>query len=81
METDLRKPAAAPDPVCFDGVNQGGDYAGVDAVRKKFRSFCHSPGYDGCGSCAEHKIKYKIGPVETFISGEDVKTGLADEAQ
>ena len=23
-------------------------------------------------SCAEHKIKYKIGPVETFISGEDL---------
>ena len=81
MEAELRKPAAAPDPVCFDGVYQSGDNTGVNAVGKELCAFCHCAGNDGCGRGAEHKVEYEIRPVKVCVVCENIKARLTDEAQ
>ena len=35
MESHLREPASAPDPVSFDRINDCGDYSGIDTVSPK----------------------------------------------
>ena len=61
METDIRKPAAAPYPSRFDRVYEQADYYRVYAVRQKSRSFRHGAGnYRGRRS-AEHKVEEKVG--------------------
>ena len=81
MEAELRKPATAPDPVCFDGVYQSGDNTGVNAVGKELCAFCHCAGNDGRGRGAEHKVEYEIRPVKVCVVCENIKARLTDEAQ
>ena len=80
VEAQLSQPAAAPDPVRLDGIDQGRDDAGVDAVTQEFGTLCHSAGDDGRRSGAEDQIEYEVGPVEAPIGCEDIKAGLADQA-
>ncbi len=80
VEAHLREPAAAPDPVRFDGIDQCGDDSGVDTVGQKFCPFCHGAGYDGCGGGTEDQVKDEIGPVKICITGKDIKSRLSDQA-
>ena len=80
MEAQLGKPAAAPDPVGLDGVNQSGDHSGVYAVGEELGALRHGPGYDGGRGRAENQIEHKVRPVEAFITGENIKTRLADQS-
>ena len=46
MEAELGEPAAAPDPVSGDRIDQERDHNGIDAVGGEFRTFCHRAGDD-----------------------------------
>ena len=81
VETDLRQPAAAPDPVGFNGIDQRGDDTGIDTVGKELGAFCHGAGNDGGGGGTEHQVEHKAGEIKAFIGGKQVKAGLADEAE
>ena len=81
MEAQLRQPAAAPDPVSLDGVDQRGNHRGVDAVRKELGALSHGAGHDGGGGGAEHQVEHEAREIEILIGGEDVQAWLADEAQ
>ena len=61
MEPELTQPAAAPDPVRFDRVDEQRDNARVDTVSGEFRSFRHRAGYDGRGGGAENEVEYECG--------------------
>ena len=81
VEAELSEPAAAPDPVGFNGINQCGNHTGIDAVGQEFSALCHGTGDDGgCGG-TEHQIKYKAGKIEFVIGGEQIKAGLANKAE
>ena len=81
MEAQLGQPAAAPDPVCLHRIDESGDHRRVDAVGKELGALCHGAGYDGGGGCAENKVEHEIGPVKVLITGENIKTRLADQTQ
>ncbi len=80
MEAELRQPAAAPDPVRLDGVNQRGNDGGIHAVGEELRAFCHCAGDDGRRRRAEDEVKDEVREIEIRVRGENVKTGLADKA-
>lgn len=46
MEAKLGEPAAAPDPVSGDRIDQERDHNGIDAVGGEFRTFSHRAGDD-----------------------------------
>ena len=46
MEAELGEPAAAPDPVSGDRIDQERDQNGIDAVGGEFRTFSHRAGDD-----------------------------------
>ena len=56
MEAKLCQPAAAPDPVAGDGVDDQADGGGVAAVGAELRALGHRAGDDGRGSGAEHSL-------------------------
>ena len=80
MEAHLRKPAAAPGPVCLDRIDQGRDDPGVHAVRKKTCPLCHGAGDDRGRRGAEHQVEDEIGPVKRGICREDIKSRFSNEA-
>ena len=57
MESPLRQPAAAPDPVGLDGVDKQGDHSGINAVGGKLGALGHGAGDDGGGGGAEHQVE------------------------
>ena len=59
MEAQLRQPAAAPDPVAGNGVDQRGDHQRIDAVGDKLGALSHSAGHDGGGGGTEHRLENK----------------------
>lgn len=62
MEAQLRKPAAAPDPVTGDGVHDEADGRRVDAVGTELGALGHGAGNDGgCGG-AENGLEHHIHP-------------------
>ena len=79
MEAQLSQPAAAPDPVCFDGVDQSGNDGGIYTVAEELGPLCHGTGYDGCRGCTEHKVEYEVRPVEILICRKDIESRLSDE--
>ena len=57
MEAQLAQPAAAPDPVAGDGIDESGDAEGVDAVGDELGALCHGAGDDGGGGGAEDRLE------------------------
>jgi len=62
MEAQLTEPAAAPDPVAGNGVDQQGDGGRVDAVGAELGALRHGAGDDGGGGGAEHGLEDSVGP-------------------
>ena len=60
MKTHLGQPAAAPDPMAADRINQGADHTRVDAIYRKTGTFRHGAGHDGGGGGAKHGLENKI---------------------
>ena len=75
VEAQLTEPAAAPDPVAGDGVDQQGNGGGVDAVCAELGAFCHGTGDDGGGGGAEHGLENGVGP-QGNAGGKDVAVVL-----
>ncbi len=71
MESHLREPASAPDPVSFDRIDDCGDYSGIDTVSKEFCPFSHRSGYDCSGCSTEYKVENKIRPVKICVIGKN----------
>ena len=72
VEAHLGQPAAAPNPVRLNGVDQCRDHSRIDTVGQEFRSFRHGTGYDGSCSGTEHQVKHKVRPVKRRIAGKDI---------
>ena len=62
MEAQLCQPAAAPDPVAGDGVNDQADSGRVAAVSAELGTLCHGAGNNGCCRCTEHGLEHGINP-------------------
>ena len=57
VKAHLGQPAAAPDPVAGNRVDDQADEDAVNAVGRKFCTFCHGPGNDGGGRRAENSLE------------------------
>ena len=62
METQLTEPAAAPDPVAGNRIDQQGDGGGVDAVGAELGALRHGAGDDGGGGGTEDRLENGVGP-------------------
>lgn len=75
-----RQPAAAPNPVSFNWINNRADNRAVNAVSRKLCSFRHGAGNDcSCGG-AENKIKYEAVPVVCIKIREQTHCGQSEES-
>ena len=63
MEAKLCEPAAAPDPVTGNRVNDRRNNHRVNAVCREFSALCHRTGNDGRGSCTEYGLEDQSRPV------------------
>ena len=79
METYLRKPASAPDPVRLDRIDDSRDHCGINAVGKELRPLGHRPGNDRGSGGAEHEVENKTGKIELRVSCEQVKARAPDD--
>lgn len=82
MEAKLCQPAAAPDPVAGDGVDDQADGGGVAAVGAELRALGHRAGDDGRGSGAEHSLEHRVDPDRQraeVIAAADERIKPADE--
>ena len=82
MEAELCQPAAAPDPVAGDGVDDQADGGGVAAVGAELRALGHRAGDDGRGSGAEHSLEHRVDPDRQraeVIAAADERIKPADE--
>ena len=59
VEAELTEPAAAPDPVRLNGIDDGGDNAGIDAVGQEFCALRHRAGHDRGGRGAENEVEHE----------------------
>ena len=57
MEAQLTQPAAAPDPVAGNGINEQRNRSGVDTVGAELGTFCHRAGNNGGRGGAEHSLE------------------------
>ena len=81
MEAQLSQPAAAPDPVTGDRINNCRNNHGIDAVRGELGSLCHCTGNDGCSGCTEYGLKDQRRIVQTggeYINAADQCAGTAE---
>ena len=60
MKTNLTQPAASPDPVSLDRVDDQTDHARIYTISRKFCPLCHSPGNDRCRCRTKDQIEYKV---------------------
>ena len=60
-EAKITEPAAAPDPVAGDGIDEGRNAEGIDTVGEEFCSLRHGAGDDGGGCGAENGLEDQIG--------------------
>ena len=81
MKSETAQPAAAPDPVRFNGVDQRGNYAGIYAVGKELGALCHSARNDGSSGRAEDQVKDEVGKIEICVGCKNIKSRLADEPE
>ena len=75
------EPAAAPHPVRLDGIDDGTDDEGVDAVGEELGAFCHRARDDGRRCRAEHEVEEEGRPVIRLEIREQVEIGDADEPE
>ena len=61
MESQSAQPAAAPDPVAGNGIDEGGDAERVEAVGNEPGPLRHSPGDDGGRRGAEDRLENEVG--------------------
>ena len=57
MEAQLRQPAAAPNPVAADRINNSTDNQAVNAINEEVGTLCHRTGNNRCCCCAEHSLE------------------------
>ena len=62
LEADLRKPAAAPDPVSDDRIDQQCQDKGKNYEGHIFDSLRHGTGYDRRRCSAEYKLEEELAP-------------------
>ena len=82
MEAQLCQPAAAPNPVTGDGVDDQADGGGVAAVGTELCALCHGAGNNGGGRCAEHRLEHGVDPDRQraeIIAAADERVKPADE--
>ena len=82
MEAQLGKPAAAPDPVAGDGVDDEADGRRVDAVGAELGALGHGAGDDGGGGSAEHRLEHYVDPqrqAAEIVAAPDERVKPADE--
>ena len=80
MEAQLCQPAAAPDPMRLNGVDQRGNDCGIDAVGEELGTLGHGAGHDGGGGGTEHQIEHETGSIEVLIRGENVQPRFPNQA-
>ena len=73
MEAELRQPAAAPNPVAGNWINDRTDDHGIDAVRAELGSLCHGTRNDGRCGCTEHSLENQGGEAALAAVGHEVK--------
>ena len=85
VEAPLRKPTLRiPDPACLNRINDKRDHTGINTIRNKFCSLCHSPRNNGCGGSTEHKVKYKARSIfldKSTKIGKDIEIRYSDETK
>ena len=82
MEAQLAEPAAAPDPVTGDGVDDEADGRRVEAVGAELGALCHGAGNDGGGGGAEHSLEHHVDPqrqAAEIVAALDERIKTADE--
>ena len=73
VEAQLAQPAAAPDPMGFDGIDEQGNDCGINAVGGELGALCHSAGDDGGGGGTEDQVEHEGG------SGGEALSRACDE--
>ncbi|MPM53277.1 hypothetical protein SDC9_100044 [bioreactor metagenome] len=63
------EPAAAPDPMAGNGIDEQGNDDGVDKIALKFCPLRHGSGDDGGGGGAENRLEDEKGPVRVRHRG------------
>ena len=61
VEAHLCEPAAAPNPVTADWIDNSADYYAVNAIYQEVGTFCHSTGNNSCCGCTEHSLEDEVG--------------------
>ncbi|CDF05111.1 unknown [Megasphaera elsdenii CAG:570] len=72
METQGAQPAAAPDPVAGNGINDQADDNRDQTIRRKLRPFRHGTGYDGCRHGTEDSLEEQKGQVRIRCPGREI---------
>ena len=60
MEAHLRQPAAAPDPMAGDRIDDQADDAGIETIGRKFCAFRHGARNDRRSRCTEDRLENQI---------------------
>ena len=81
MEAQLGEPAAAPDPVAGDGIDECADDGAVDAVGDKLGALRHGAGNDGGGGGAEHGLENRVGPQRHREEAKEAVVLLNEEVE
>ena len=61
MESQLGQPAAAPNPMAGDGIDDGADNQAMEALGREFCALGHGAGNDGGGGCTENRLEDQKG--------------------
>ena len=72
MEAQLCQPAAAPDPMAADRVDDGRNQHGVNAVGRKLGALGHGAGHDGRSGRAEDGLENERCPAAVAAGREQV---------
>ena len=82
VEAQAAQPAAAPDPVGLDGVDQQTDHRRVDTVGGEFRPLRHGSRDDGGRGGAEDQVENEIaGVCEAFCRGGNELAKTCEQCQ
>ena len=84
QKAQVGQPAAAPDPVAHDGVDDQGEHKGEHDKGDVLDPLCHRAGHDGGGGAAEHQLEEEL-PPEGYVGGQGVvvegEVALAQDKQ
>ena len=71
MEAQLAQPAAAPDPVTGNGIQEQRNTGRIDTVCRELGALCHRTGNNGCRGRAEHGLENRERP-KGYARGKDM---------